>query len=839
MAKTIVLLSDGTGNSSGKLTKTNVWRFYKALDLADPSPEALQRGDMRQIAYYDDGVGTSSFKPLALIGGVFGWGLKRNILDLYEFLCRNYEEGDRIYALGFSRGAFTIRTLVDMIAVEGVLHGCTEHELSHYSRDIYRVYRRRFNQTGRLVRLLRWLRYRTLGAWRRVQGLTLVLDSEPPPSLWGERPSRAGRVEDLGRPAPSPTPAAVGPMAPSSRAERLSVPEIAFVGVWDTVAAYGTPLSELTRGIDKWIWPLSMNNYGLSSKVAVARHALALDDERDTFHPLFWDEVTKPERRERAEAGKVQQVWFAGMHSDVGGGYPDDSLAHASLDWMMDEAKDLRFRPDAVEDVKRTRDDCGPMHDSRRGLGGYYRYQPRKIGARIDPPDSSTRIMRDPALDPHGQLRRVLVHESVIRRIASGDDQYAPIVLPPHYEVVIKDGIVPAAQAHAMMDAERGAPVQDWGKRLADWPNRQNGIWNDVWRRRLIYFSALGVSLTIAAMPLTNYFWPSAPCVQLQCVISPAIRGVGTVLPQFAQSWVEAFALRPGTFLILVGALVGLITQGAATQRRIHDRARAFWLGLPDLTTRRADGLIERVRKSDAYQNGLRTLKWSWFPNIFGFGIRAFVVIAAAVLALRVNIGWMEADNGFCADNAKTGQPLAVDTGQTFTTQSPCWKTGETVTARRVYQLTIKVPASQTQWRDNTVPATPFGIVPRDMPVLVRYGVIPLRRWLAAGWFQPLVRIETRRGATVQPVGVSEVLAPDGTFTGTFVGTFVAAGSGEVSVTVNDAVTPHWLAWLPRLRGWETFYRNNHGTALVTVREKGQLSKHPEGAPTMSGSVPL
>ena len=91
MSKNIVLLSDGTGNSSSKLFTTNVWRLYQALDLTDPA---------RQIAYYDDGVGTSSFKPLAILGGVFGFGLKRNVIDIYSFCCRNYRYCDRIYGFG-------------------------------------------------------------------------------------------------------------------------------------------------------------------------------------------------------------------------------------------------------------------------------------------------------------------------------------------------------------------------------------------------------------------------------------------------------------------------------------------------------------------------------------------------------------------------------------------------------------------------------------------------------------------------------------------------------------------------------------------------------------------
>jgi hypothetical protein len=112
MPKNIILLSDGTGNAAGKLLKTNVWRLYESLDLRDPSV---------QIACYDDGVGTSSFKPLALIGGGFGYGLKRNVLRLYRFLCEHYDPGDRIYAFGFSRGAFTIRVLVGLISTQGII----------------------------------------------------------------------------------------------------------------------------------------------------------------------------------------------------------------------------------------------------------------------------------------------------------------------------------------------------------------------------------------------------------------------------------------------------------------------------------------------------------------------------------------------------------------------------------------------------------------------------------------------------------------------------------------------------------------------------------------------
>jgi len=130
MFKRIIVLSDGTGNSAAKVWRTNVWRTFEALDLSGSD----------QVAFYDDGVGTSSFKPLAILGGAFGYGLKRNVIELYKFLCRNYKSAtenrnlygndcadDEIFAFGFSRGAFTIRVLMGLVLDQGLV----KHDLTH------------------------------------------------------------------------------------------------------------------------------------------------------------------------------------------------------------------------------------------------------------------------------------------------------------------------------------------------------------------------------------------------------------------------------------------------------------------------------------------------------------------------------------------------------------------------------------------------------------------------------------------------------------------------------------------------------------------------------------
>ena len=141
------------------------------------------------------------------------------------------------------------------------------------------------------------------------------------------------------------------------------------------------------------------------------------------------------------------------MHSDVGGGYPDESLSYVSLLWMMEEAETLGVRPRPGIEKKgvRTLDvikdrfialasSAGPIHDSRKGLAAYYRYQPRRIAAWLDPVTPQTLGLRDPEIvgakgRPQGLLREVKVHQSVIARIAHGTDRYAPITLPPQLEV--------------------------------------------------------------------------------------------------------------------------------------------------------------------------------------------------------------------------------------------------------------------------------------------------------------------------------------------------------------------------------------------------------------------
>jgi len=157
--------------------------------------------------------------------------------------------------------------------------------------------------------------------------------------------------------------------------------------LWDTVDAYGLPIDELTEGVNRWLWPLSLPNCTLSEKVGKACHALSLDDERHTFHPVLWDECAESQLATHIKDERISQVWFAGVHANVGGGYPNDALSAVSLDWMCKEAQregvktklPLVFLPNRLADWTDRRDSLGAVYDSRRGIAGNYRYNPRRI----------------------------------------------------------------------------------------------------------------------------------------------------------------------------------------------------------------------------------------------------------------------------------------------------------------------------------------------------------------------------------------------------------------------------------------------------------------------------
>jgi len=518
--KRIILLSDGTGNSAGKVWRTNVWRTFESLDLTSS----------RQIAFYDDGVGTSSFKPFAILGGAFGFGLKRNVLDIYKFACRNYRshldyqaleaaaaeaenrdekygpyQGDDIFAFGFSRGAFTIRVVNGLICEQGLVSYRTEEELDRKVATAYRAHRAECFKS----------RFQIEWVFRKLRNLFV-----------------SAKHDKTQRP----------------------VDHIAFLGLWDTVAAYGLPVDEMTRGVSRYLWPLS------------------LDDERTTFHPLLWDESpeTVATGTRGTDSERITQVWFAGVHSNVGGGYPDDSLAHVSLTWILSEAKrrGLTLKeapgadPDAFKRVCSTQDKDGRIYDSRNGLGGYYRYGPRNVAALSDTRYSDDK--RDCV-----KIAMPKIHESVFARIAVDAHLYAPVGLPPAYEILTYDEriVAPDKVGYETSKAARGREK-----------TQEYVVGSSIWRRRIIYFLTVIASVYLLAYPVASQLTAADEYTSRLRPLSDVIRMVGMALPGAITSrWINAYARDPLSFVLHAGLVALLLWLSAGLRSRITDQMRCAW----------------------------------------------------------------------------------------------------------------------------------------------------------------------------------------------------------------------------------------------------------------------
>jgi uncharacterized protein (DUF2235 family) len=359
MAKNIILCSDGTGNSDIKGRGTNVFKLFEAVDLNEHRVNPLLD---QQLAFYDDGVGSKGPTLLRAMGGAAGIGLKRNVKDLYRALSRVYDEGDRIYLFGFSRGAFTVRTLAGLIGTCGIVKGescATTHQLQQAVEAAYVAYRSRYSSV--LTRSVRRL--------RRQPDCEEVIDC-----FQRDYPVHTG------------------------------VP-IEFIGVWDTVDAVGMPFA-LAGIVNQLIYQFKFPTTTLGAYVKHAYHALSIDDARLAFEPVLW---TGPDDR-------IEQVWFAGAHSNVGGGYPKQGMSLVALDWMLGHAEAAGLRVNRMDrELFRSHASVDDMlYDPRSGMGCFYRWAPRDIRKYCQRSGIAPRI-----------------HLTVAERIAHATDDYAPGNVPP------------------------------------------------------------------------------------------------------------------------------------------------------------------------------------------------------------------------------------------------------------------------------------------------------------------------------------------------------------------------------------------------------------------------
>ncbi|GLS45893.1 DUF2235 domain-containing protein [Methylobacterium brachythecii] len=284
--KRLVVYLDGTWNSVD--SNTNVWRM-RALT-------ASKGKDGRpQLVYY--GLGVNGF-----LGGVFGHGLDDNIRLAYEWLIENYNEGDEIFIFGFSRGAFTARSLAGLVAIDGILKAGSPIGTS----ELFRRYRKGDEES----------------IWRLKEA---------------EQAGDTGKLTDQER-----------------WLLKYSQPaNVKMIGVWDTVGSLGLATGKIP-GVSRSSFDYLQT--GLRIHILNGYHALAIDEHREDFAPTLWD-VHRSNNEKAVFAtprtlASVEQRWFVGAHANVGGGYETDLLAQAPLRWIMEKAQShgLQFRSEVEFD---------------------------------------------------------------------------------------------------------------------------------------------------------------------------------------------------------------------------------------------------------------------------------------------------------------------------------------------------------------------------------------------------------------------------------------------------------------------------------------------------------
>jgi uncharacterized protein (DUF2235 family) len=264
--KRIAFCADGTWD--GTSNNTNVFKIFNALQVSAD-----------QLPFYDSGVGADGNPIEKLLGGAFGTGLFQKIKDGYTKIAQAYEAGDQVFLFGFSRGAYTARSVAGMIANCGLP---TQNFDDALVETAFQAYRNKDQRAALLAGL----------------------------SKYG-----------------------------------MENAQIIMVGVWDTVGSLGIPA--IFGGVDVLLY--GFLDTGLHPSIKNACHALAIDERRGEFPPTLW--TSQP-----ATGQTIEQVWFCGVHCDVGGGYApgaaDNSttLSDITLGWMMTKAQaaGLIFAPAAL-----------------------------------------------------------------------------------------------------------------------------------------------------------------------------------------------------------------------------------------------------------------------------------------------------------------------------------------------------------------------------------------------------------------------------------------------------------------------------------------------------------
>jgi uncharacterized protein (DUF2235 family) len=406
LPKNIVICCDGTGNQINNQI-SNVLKLYRVLQKTQ-----------EQLIYYSPGVGTvgdydswqlAKQKVREFLGLATGYGLDENVLDAYRFLCTHYEDGDEIWLFGFSRGAYTVRALAAFTYVIGLLRP-NQLNLADYAFTAYKK------------------------------------------ASHDSRKSKKIADEDALRAAASDAEIAAGLPAAWEfrRVAGARAVTIKFIGVWDTVASVIVPRPDRLL-LDLQSLRFTRTNPG----VEIFRQAISIDERRRMFRLHPWNEPqtfkTNPFNDKNWKPQDIRQVWFAGVHADIGGGYPEaqSGLSKFPLLWMINQAKAAGLkmstaminhlvlgkpRKDSARIYTAPQADAALHHSLKRfwwvleiiAKLRKFREWPRRpslLGLYLP--------LAEPRLIPDGAL----IHASVVERMAEVPG-YRPVNLPGHYRTV-------------------------------------------------------------------------------------------------------------------------------------------------------------------------------------------------------------------------------------------------------------------------------------------------------------------------------------------------------------------------------------------------------------------
>lgn len=472
MPKNILIFSDGTGQIGGLKPDqrlSNVYKMYRAMRPGPSSPIKPSE----QVAYYDPGLGAGEVETMSLrrvrnmLEAAVGTGIDDNVIDCYEKIISYYEPGDKILLFGFSRGAYTVRSLANVMNLCGVptrmpdgspvpRYGPKLREIaSHAVKSVYN------HGAGKPRGLEPHLTQREeMGRRFRVK--------------YGSSPVEGPDVE--------------GNVQPT------------FIGVFDTVAALGDRLvswvvycvmtlvflgllSSLWFGWSTWMqvaftgaflgiagwyatvlksqfkyfspdetrplrlanplhWPSiykhghmawwNRKNYDrwLDSGVRFARHALAIDEHRHDFPRVHWASTSEEKKMEGKQPEWLKQVWFAGCHSDIGGSYPEPEsrLSDIALNWMVEELKECVPDTKICEDnLVRSPDPLGLQHEETfmfdSGLPGIkkkWKFGPRIVEDQFELHQSVVARLQATAVPQVGEMKPYRPPQLSTHRTASG-----------------------------------------------------------------------------------------------------------------------------------------------------------------------------------------------------------------------------------------------------------------------------------------------------------------------------------------------------------------------------------------------------------------------------------